>query len=187
MARRSIFREALNRVVNLFRPKPRQTTAPKPPQTAKVEPKTKEFQYEEMFRKTDMRTEPAYEPDLGKAYIDNFIRQVNDIYLDTIAYIQNAPRNENGNIQDEDIHLISLHQDEVTASYHQIINIINIMRDQFGDEAVAKAIASDVELDYVMALVFAPPSSCVNNFEATIEELTAVTANLYATYGEKNG
>ena len=76
-----------------------------------------EFEYEETPRDEDMNTLPADEPlQLGKQYIDNFLQAIDQIYQDTIAYIQSAPLNSKGNIRDPEFYFINLHKDEIVLN-----------------------------------------------------------------------
>ena len=68
--------------------------------------------------------------------------------------------------------------DEMESSYQEIKKIVAAMRSQFGDEIVAQAIASNAEIEYIQALVFIPPSEILNNFEVTVQQLTAIMIDI---------
>lgn len=146
--------------------------------TARIK-KQKEFEYEETPRDEEMNTLPADEPlQLGKQYIDNFLQTIDHIYEDTKAYIASAPLNSKGNIRDPEFYFLDRDIDEMESSYQEIKKIIDVMRSQFGDEIVAQAIASNVEIYYIQALVFIPPSGTINNFAVTVEQLTAIMIDI---------
>lgn len=149
------------------------------PNVRTVAKTAKEFEYEETPRDDEMNTLPADEPlELGKQYIDNFLQTIDHIYEDTKAYIATAPLNSKGNVRDPEFYMLTRDIDEMEASYQEIKKIIGVMRSQFGDEIVAQAIASNVEIYYIQALVFIPPSGTLNNFAVTVEQLTAIMIDI---------
>lgn len=140
---------------------------------------TREYQYEETPRDDDMNTAPPDDAiELATDYINDFISLVTTIYNDTKARVANAPRNSKGNVKDPEFYFIENNLGILEANYREILSMIQIMRDRFGDVALAKALAEDAEIDYTQALVFIPPSNLQNNFEITIEQLTGIMVNL---------
>lgn len=149
------------------------------PNVRTVAKTAKEYKYEETPRDEQMNTLPPDEQlELGKQYIDNFLQTIDQIYRDTLAIIQSAPLNSRGNIRDPEFYFLDRDKDEMESSYQEIKKIVDAMRSQFGDEIVAQAIASNVEIEYIQALVFIPPSGTFNNFAVTVEQLTAIMIDI---------
>lgn len=144
---------------------------------------TRQYQYEETPRDDDMNTAPPEEAmELGAEYINNFISLVTSIYNDTKSRVASVPRNSKGNVKDPEFYFLENNLSAVEVSYREILSMVQTMRDRFGDEAVAKALAEDAEIDYTQALIFIPPSDTQNNFEITIEQLTGIMVNLSSQF-----
>ena len=142
-----------------------------------------EYEYQNTPRDEEMNTLPPDEAlELGKDRIDKFIEDVTSIYKDTKAYIASAPLNAKGNVKDPEFYFLQNAEPLLDQHYNEILSIIDSMRSQFSDEAVADALSKDVELEYTQALVFMPPSDTEDNFEVTIEQLTGIMINLSATF-----
>lgn len=142
----------------------------------------KQFDYENTTRNSDMRTETPSEPiDKASEAIDDFLSDVDKIYNDTIDYIDSMPEPSTwgkGRYGTAEGWFLSQHISDMEASYRRIHDLIAEMR-QYGDEAVAAALASSKDLDYTRALVFIPPSDgVVNNFDVTVEMLEGIVQAL---------
>lgn len=142
-----------------------------------------EYQYEQTQRDEEMNTLPPEEPlTLGTDYVENFIQTITEIYQRTKDDIASAPKNSKGNVKDPKYYFMQNGEALLDLEYKEILDKIETMRITFGDDVLAQALASDTELYYTEALVFMPPSSMVDNFEITIEQLNGIMVNLSAEY-----
>ena len=143
--------------------------------------KEHEFDYEETIRDENMNTAPAsFEDDAraATAYIKGVIEQIKQIYDDTKRYIASAPLNKKGNIKDPEFYFLSLEEEAMDASYQEIMMMIDSLRNEYGDVAVAKELAQDPEIEYTFALVFLPPSDTKNNFQSTVQQWVGIARRL---------
>lgn len=142
-----------------------------------------EYDYQATPRDENMNTLPPEEPiTLASDMIEDFLARVKTIYEDTKNYIASAPRNSKGNVKDPEFYFLQNHEEMIDAEYREIQSIIESLRSQFPDEAIADALAKNVELDYLMAMVFIPPSDTQDNFAVTIEQLTAIMIDLSSQF-----
>ena len=152
------------------------------PNVRTVAKTAKEYEYEQTPRDEQMNTLPPDEPiDKGTEYIESFLATIDQIYQDTKSRIATAPKNDRGNVKDPEFYFLEKAEPMMEESYREIKRMLASMRSQFGDDIVAQAIAKDKEIDYTQALVFMPPSDTMNNFEATVEQLTAVMRDISST------
>ena len=114
--------------------------------------------------------------DFGSDYIFNFLRHVEQVYTDTITYIDGNKegKHEEGKLAS----IASFRLDELSDRYFEIVRTVREMVQEFGTEVVAQAIADNVELDYTIAVSLLPPSDIYFEFDETISQLLAITNQL---------
>ena len=140
-----------------------------------------EFDYEETPRNENMETAPAEDYNGGYEYIENYKRQIEQIYFNTLDWMN---RKDDSTPEKQREYLAhERHEEQFTSSYYSLLSMIDNLVLQYGYDLVAQAIASDAEIDYTIALVFMPPSEFENLFDMTIEQLTAIMGRLSITIG----
>lgn len=147
-----------------------------------------QYDYEDTFRDDEMRTEmPPAALNMATDYIEEFLRNVDRIYQETLDYINNLPKPKawgKGRFGTAEGFYLNAAVPRLEACYIEIKQKIAALRGMYGDEAVAKALADNVELDYVRALVFIPPSDGVVNYcEVTLEQIDGIAVQLASEMG----
>lgn len=161
------------------------------PSVTTVAKTAKEYEYEETPRDEEMNTLPMDEDyweedreeykksndyyNWAEEYILNYKRTVTEIYNDTLAYLDSAPLNSKGNVKDPEYYFASQYRQVLHAEYNQIMSLIDSYVDRYGVEQVAEQLSQNAELNYILALVWMPPSDVQDNFQLTIEALTSLT------------
>lgn len=134
------------------------------------------FDYEETPRNEDMETEPSKDDNWGYEYIEDYKKQIEIIYQDTIAWMDRA--NDSTQEKQREYLAKEVYKDSLTASYYKLLETIDALVLQYGYDVTAQAIASDAEIEYTIALVFMPPSEFMNMFDMTISQLQAIMERL---------
>ncbi len=148
-----------------------------------------QYDYEDTFRDDEMRTETPEQPiEKASEVIEEFLRNVETVYRDTLDYIANSPAPKKygkGKFGTAEGYLLSLQLEALEASYREILNMVENMRgaNHKYDVLVANELAANKELDYTIALVYIPPSTVQNNFEVTIEMLEGIARAVAAEVG----
>ena len=145
--------------------------------------KTYEYEYQQTPRDENMNTLPPEEPlNMGYDYIESFKLQLETIYNDTKTWADGWS-DKNLNSTDRRHRFIAHNNmDLLTSTYYAILERIDQLVLQFGYDAVAQALSSDVEMDYAIALSFMPPSSVENEMAMTLEQINGVMNRLTAEY-----
>ena len=141
-----------------------------------------EFDYEYTDRDENMNTLPPAEPlNLGGEYIEAFKRNLESIYTDTINYTQSWHNKSLDSTERQAAYIASLYVDQLTSVYDQILALLDWMVATYGEEVVGNMIASDIELDYTIAIVFIPPSEVDIVMEMTLEQLRGIMDRIVST------
>lgn len=145
------------------------------------EPETdNEYDYEDTPRDDNMNTEPQ-QVDKASDYLDDWKMTLASIYNDTINYCDGW-RNKGYDSEERQARYMAYQSiPRLDATYNQILSLLDQMVAQLGEERTAQAIARDVELDYVIALVFVPPSDVINEMSMTLEQLQGVFNRIATT------
>lgn len=141
----------------------------------------KSFDYEHTPRDNNMNTEPAPQ-DLDEASaketIDQFISLVDQIYQDTLRYIEDNKEgtgHEGGKLAS----IADNRRKELDDTYFRLKEKIEqILNSGAPVTFIAQAIKDNVELDYVISVALVPPSDLEFKFETTIEELDGVMVQI---------
>ena len=142
-----------------------------------------EYTYEETPRDDNMNTLPPEEPmDLGFEYIENFKRELENIYNNTKEYSEGWSDKGLGSEERRHRYLAHNNMDLLEATYREILTKIDQLVIDYGYDEVANALASDVELDYAIALGFMPPSTIINQFQMTLEQINGIMTKLVTKY-----
>lgn len=138
------------------------------------------YQYAREFQEN---TAPTI--DFGMDYINWFISKLEQIYQDTIAFIDN---NKEGTHQSGKLASIAdyrLYTGELQESYFRVLSEIRTYLDSgVPPEVLAQAIADNVELDYTIAIELIPPSDINYLFDETYEQLRGIWSQINARIQE---
>lgn len=118
--------------------------------------------------------------DLGRDYIFNFLTRIDEIYRDTIAYIDNNKEGTHESGKLASIGEYRLYNGEIIERKLRIEEIVRDLVNQYGSEIVAQAIADNVELDYTIAISLVPPSDIFFEMDETISQLLALSSQMAA-------
>lgn len=114
--------------------------------------------------------------DVGYEYIENFKQKIEEIYHNTLDAT-------NTSMYDTKLaHLVNQYNstlggapyDELSRDYFKILELIENIVLRAGYDEAAQRIASDVELDYTVAITLIEPSDLDMKFEITIQQLTSI-------------
>ena len=133
----------------------------------------KDFEYEQARRDNDMNTPPA-EVDLdeqaSQQVIDQFIWTIDQIYQDTLRYIEGTGH-QGGKLAS----IADYRRSDLDTSYFNLKQKINEIQSSGAPATlIAQAIQDNVELDYVISVALSPPSDLEFKFAVTLEQLDAV-------------
>lgn len=152
--------DLINRLLNFFR-------------IRDEEPEENEFDYEDTPRDENMNTAPQ-QVDKASDYIEDWRNTLANIYKDTINYCEGW-RNKGYDSEERQARYMAYQAiPRLEFTYNQILSLLDQMIATYGEEKTAQAIAKDVELDYVIALVFMPPSDVINEMSMTLEQMQGV-------------
>jgi len=144
--------------------------------------KQMEFTYEETPRDEDMNTLPAEDLNLGYEYIENFKSELENIYNNTKAYAD-AWSDKSLDLEERrHRYLAHTSMELLDGTYSAILTKLDQLVLEYGYDEVANVLASDVELDYSIALAFMPPSTIINQFEMTLEQIDGLITRLAGKY-----
>ena len=148
-----------------------------------------QYDYEDTFRDDEMRTETPDQPiEKASEVIEEFLRNVEIVYKDTLDYIANLPAPKKygkGRFGTAEGYYLSSNLTDLELSYREILSMIENMRgaNHKYDVLVAQELAANKELEYTRALIFIPPSGVQNNFEVTLEMLEGIARAVAAEVG----
>ena len=141
----------------------------------------KEFDYEDTPRDSNMNTEPApqdLDEETAKETIDQFISLVDQIYQDTLRYIDDNKEgtgHEGGKLAS----IADNRRKDLDDTYFRLKEKIEqILNSGAPVTFIAQAIKDNVELDYVISVALVPPSDLEFKFETTIEQLDGVMVQI---------
>lgn len=118
--------------------------------------------------------------DFGRDYILNFLNKVDEIYRDTVAYIDANKEGTHESGKLASIGEYTLYSGELIERKLRIEEIVRDLVNEYGSEVVAQAIADNVELDYTIAISLVPPSDIFFEMDETISQLLALTTQMEA-------
>ena len=115
-------------------------------------------------------------------YVAQFLNRLETIKSDTYEYIESnrTKGHESGKLAS----IASYQMDEMERIYYEIIAKIRELCNQYPIGIVAQAIADNVELDYTIAVTLMPPSDVYVEFEATLDQILGIEAQLEARASE---
>ena len=114
--------------------------------------------------------------DFAQQYLENFFSRLHEIRQDTYDYIDN---NKEGTHESGKLASIGQYRvDEMERVYQAIRDEVAKMIKEYGKDAVARAMANNVELDYSIAITLLPPSDIYIVFNQTLEQLLALTSQM---------
>ena len=114
--------------------------------------------------------------DFAQQYLEDFFTRLHEIRQDTYDYIVN---NKEGTHESGKLASIGQYRvDEMERVYQAIRDEVAHMISEYGKDAVARAMANNVELDYSIAITLLPPSDIYINFNQTLEQLLALTSQM---------
>ena len=116
--------------------------------------------------------------DLGREYIENFVKNLEMIYRDTISYIYDNMDNTT-HAKGQLASIAYNHMNDITNSYQEIIKELQIYIDSgIPSEVIAQAIADNVELDYTIGVMLQPPSDVIILFDTTLEQIRGIWSQI---------
>lgn len=125
---------------------------------------------------TPIQTENIPTIDFAQQYLEDFFSHLHEIRQDTYSYIDN---NKEGTHESGKLASIGQYRvDEMERIYQAIRDEVASMISEYGKDAVARAMANNVELDYSIAISLIPPSDIYVEFERTLEQLLALTSQM---------
>lgn len=123
--------------------------------------------------------------DFGMDYINWFISKLEQIYQDTIAFIDNNKEGTHETGKLASIADYRLYTGELQESYFRVLSEIRTYLDSgIPPEVLAQAIADNVELDYTIAIELIPPSDINYLFDETYEQLRGIWSQINARIQE---
>lgn len=124
--------------------------------------------------------------EFGREYVENFLTQVDRVYQDTLAYIDNNKKGTHDSGKLASIaEYIEYSRGDILARRIEIYRIVGNLVNQFGYEAVAEAMAGNVEIDYTIAIQLIPPSDIFIEYDETISQLLGITNQISSQMTKK--
>lgn len=116
--------------------------------------------------------------DFGREYIENFVRNLEMIYKDTMSYIYDNMDNTT-HAKGQLASIAYNHMNEITNSYQEILKELQTYIDSgVPSEVIAQAIADNVELDYTIGVMIQPPSDLIILFDTTLEQIRGIWSQI---------
>ena len=116
--------------------------------------------------------------DIGREYIENFVRNLEVIYRDTMSYIYDNMDNTT-HAKGQLASIAYNHMNEITNSYQEILKELQTYIDSgIPSEVIAQAIADNVELDYTIGVMLQPPSDVIILFDTTLEQMRGIWSQI---------
>ena len=137
------------------------------------------YEYSKAF--TEKATQPVPQEsiptiDFAQQYLEDFFARLYEIRQDTYDYIDN---NKEGTHESGKLASIGQYKvDEMERVYQAIRDEVAHMISEYGKDAVARAMANNIELDYSIAITLLPPSDIYIVFNQTLEQLLALTSQM---------
>ena len=124
--------------------------------------------------------------DFGMDYINWFISKLEQIYRDTISFIDNNKEGTHESGKLASIADYRLYTGELQESYFRVLSEIRTYLDSgVPPEVLAQAIAENVELDYTIAIELIPPSDINFLFDETLEQLQGIWTQITEKLAEE--
>ena len=124
--------------------------------------------------------------DFGMDYINWFISKLEQIYRDTISFIDNNKEGTHESGKLASIADYRLYTGELQDSYFRVLSEIRTYLDSgVPPEVLAQAIAENVELDYTIAIELIPPSDINFLFDETLEQLQGIWTQITQRLAEE--
>lgn len=124
--------------------------------------------------------------DFGMDYINWFISKLEQIYRDTISFIDNNKEGTHESGKLASIADYRLYTGELQESYFRVLEEIRTYLDSgVPPEVLAQAIAENVELDYTIAIELIPPSDINFLFDETLEQLQGIWTQITTKLAEE--
>ncbi len=129
-----------------------------------------------------MQTEPIdidLDEEKARDTIDLFDSIIDRIYRDTLVYIEDNKKgkgHEGGKLAS----IADDHQDKLNESYLNVKEKLAKLIEEYPVKILAQAIQDNVELDYTIAVGLRPPSDLEIYFDATLEQLNAISVQIDA-------
>ena len=138
--------------------------------------------YDEMQELWDNQDVEPPTIDFAGDTIEQFLANVDNIYHSTLNFIREH-EHDGKNFKDYETGKLAgiakRHEEELGESWQQIHSLIlELQSTGVPDSIIAKAIAENVELEYVVAVELQPPSDLVILFDQTIEQLKGVAVQI---------
>lgn len=114
--------------------------------------------------------------DFGREVIEDFVSHLQRIYQDTLDYIDN--NKEGGHEEGKLASIASFKIDIISRMYHECLDTLKRLIQDYGTTIVGQAIKDNVELDYTIAISLYPPSDVVVEFEETLSQLLALESQM---------
>ena len=133
-----------------------------------------ELDYEKTERNENMETKPPKELlEFNKDYIDKIKETIERVYQDTLTDAESKSKTAEGYFIGR-----AYETGYMLALKEQLLSTLDQAVAKYGYQEVGKAIASDEDLNFTVAIVYQPPSDVEFVWETTLEHLNGIIARL---------
>ncbi len=110
--------------------------------------------------------------------IEDYIKRIENVYLDTLQFIED--NKDQGGEDGKLANIANNKIDGISRAYHELLDYIKDVVNNYGSTFFADAIVGSVEIDYNIAITLVPPSGIVVEFEQTLENIKSMTNSAIA-------